>query len=281
MPKTAATQNYAVHLRCPCGDEDTWIVLANREETLEQILKTPLDFECSVHGVQRQLPLEASVKGPRLSPASKPVWTHPAKTNPQIRQRSSKRLSLRIPILTYGWVKSCGSFHEETTSLLVNASGALLTLATKVEVGETLFLVNKSTQVEQECRVAYVQTEPGGTSRVGLAFLRRASGFWSVNRKSPRVAKTLRVWVRGIDPDGHTYVQNAYTIDISRKGARLNGIGQLTRPGQIVELKRGWHRARFRVVWIGQVGTRQSDEIGILCLDDDQKLWDVPESPVP
>ena len=121
-----------------------------------------------------------------------------------------------------------------------------------------------------------MQREPGGTSQVGLAFLRRAPGFWSVNRKAPRLAKTIRVWVRGIDPNGHTFVQSAYTVDISRKGARLNGVGHLTRPGEIVELKRGWSRARFRVVWIGQVGTRQSDEIGILCLEQDQKLWDAP-----
>lgn len=274
MPKISATQNYAVLLRCPCGDEETWVVLAKREETLDQILKTSWDFECSVHGVQHQLPLEANVKGPPLS--SRPAWPASAKAAQQTAQRSSKRLSLRIPVLAYGWVKSHGSFHEETTTLVVNASGALLTLLTPVEVGETLFLVNKATHVEQECRVAYVHRTPGGSVQVGVAFLHKAPGFWRVNRNQLRVAKTLRVWVRGVDPDGNPFVQSAHTVDISRKGARLNGVGSLTRPGEVIEIKRGWHKARFRVVWIGQIGTKQADEIGILCTDGDQKLWDIP-----
>jgi hypothetical protein len=279
MPKTTVTQNYAVLLRCPCGDEDTWVVLEKRDETLEQILKTPLDFECSVHGVQRQLPLEANLKGPPL--ASKSKWPTSSKPLPQAVQRSSRRLSLRVPVMAYGWINSQGSFHEDTTTVVVNASGALLTLWAKVEVGDTLFLVNKATHAEQECRVAYVQRDPAGAPQVGLAFLRKAPGFWRVNRNQMRVAKTVRVWVRGVDPNGNPFVQSAQTVDISRKGARLNGVGNLTRPGEVIELKRGWSKARFRVVWIGQIGTRQADEIGILCLDDDQSLWDVPAPPKP
>jgi hypothetical protein len=273
MPKTSATQNYAVRLRCPHGDEDTWIVLEKREETLEQILKTPLDFECAVHGVQRQLPLEANGKGPPL--AGKPAWPGAAKPKPQTGQRSGKRLSLKVPVLAYGWVKSQGAFHEETTTSVVNASGGLLTLTTKVELGETFFLVNKATHVEQECRVAYVQRESDHCSKVGIAFKRKAPAFWRVSRKYPRIPKTLRVWVRGVDSSGNPFVQSAYTVEISQVGARLNGLGCVTRPGEVIELKRGWQKARFRVVWIGQMGTPQADEIGILCLEDAKNIWGV------
>jgi hypothetical protein len=51
--------SFVVRLRCPYGDEDGRLVLKDREETLIQILATPWDFECPVHGVQRALPLEA------------------------------------------------------------------------------------------------------------------------------------------------------------------------------------------------------------------------------
>jgi hypothetical protein len=49
----------------------------------------------------------------------------------------------------------------------------------------------------------------------------------------------------------------------------------VTRPGEVIELKRGWQKARFRVVWIGQMGTPQADEIGILCLEDAKNIWGV------
>ena len=56
-------KNYAVRLRCPYRDEDSWVVLQNRTETLDEVLRTPWDFECSLHGVQREIPLEATEKG--------------------------------------------------------------------------------------------------------------------------------------------------------------------------------------------------------------------------
>jgi hypothetical protein len=143
-------------------------------------------------------------------------------------------------------------------------------------VGETLYLVNKATHVEQECRVAYVQRETGGCGKVGIAFKRKAPAFWRVNQKQPRMAKILRVRVRGVDPNGDPFVQSAHTVDVSQAGARLNGLGYVTRPGEVIEVKRGWRKARFRVVWIGQVGTPQADEIGILCLDGNKNIWGVP-----
>ena len=274
MPRTNINQNYAVRFRCPHGDEDTWIVLEKREETLEQILKTQWDFECPVHGVQRELPLEANVKGPWLAP--RPEWANPAQPPRPQGPRSSKRLSLKVPVLAYGWLKSQGAFHEDITTLVVNDSGGLLTLSTKVEVGEMMFLVNRATQVEQECRVAYVERETSGCGKVGIAFKRKAPAFWRVNRKQHRMARILKVWVRGVDPNGDPFVQSAYTVDVSQAGARLNGLGCVTRPGEVIEVKRGWRKARFRVVWIGQVGTPQADEIGILCVDGNKSIWGVP-----
>jgi hypothetical protein len=51
--------SFVVRLRCPYGDQDGRLVLKDREETLIQVLATPWDFECPVHGVRRALPLEA------------------------------------------------------------------------------------------------------------------------------------------------------------------------------------------------------------------------------
>jgi hypothetical protein len=273
-------QDYAIHVRCPDGDEDTWMILEKREETLEQILKMHWDFECSVHGVQRQLPLEGNIKGTMARSRPAPVDSpKPAPdTTPHKGQRSSPRKPLNVPVLAYGWIKSQGSFHEETTTLVVNATGGLVTLTAGVEVGEPLFLINKATRAEQECRVAYVRREEGGRERVGIAFKHKAPAFWQVRRIQPRIVKILKVSVRGVDRNGNPFVQSAYTVNISRTGARLKGPGYTTQPGDVVEVKRGWRKARFRIVWTGPVGTPQADEIGIVCLEDQKNIWRVPAS---
>jgi hypothetical protein len=269
-------KDYAVRLRCPYRDEDRWVVLQNREETLEQVLRTPWDFECSLHGVQREIPLEGSEKG--LARGAEPQAKPAQKSKPKSEQRSSQRASLQVAVVVYGWAKNQGAFHEDTHTLLVNASGGLVALSTIVEAGEIVFVVNKNTREEQECRVVYVQPDAEGKTKVGLAFKREIPGFWRTNPRKARMAKTIQVWVRGIDRSGNPFVQSARTIDIGHSGARLDGLGYLTGPGEVVQVKRGWRKARFRVVWIGQLGTPEANQVGICCLEGNKDIWPVPVS---
>ena len=90
------------------------------------------------------------------------------------------------------------------------------------------------------------------------------------------MSKTIQVWVRGTDRSGNPFVQSAHTIDIGRSGARLDGVGYLTGPGEIVQVKRGWRKAQFRVIWIGQLGTPQANQVGVCCLEGDKDIWRVP-----
>ncbi len=270
-------KDYIVHLKCPYGDDDQLVVLQDRKETLSQILTMPVDFECPVHGVQREIPLEASERQGGRTPVVEPQA--PAPPQPAVsaapKQRSSKRISLHVQVLVYGWTKGESAFHEETTTLLVNASGGLVALATKVGLGDTVYMVNKATQEEQECRVAYVGPELEGKLRVGVAFRRQAPSFWRNDRQDYRIAKSIRVQVRGNDRNGHPFVQSAFAIDISRNGARLDGVGYLTWPGEIIEIKRGWSKARFRVVWVGEMGTPQVNQVGVCCLEPEKYIWGV------
>ena len=267
-------KNFAVRLKCPYGDHDEWVILQNRAETLNQILETPWDFECPVHGVQQEIPLEASERGLPFSPRPQPTEaTKPRET--RLRERSSKRVSLRLAVLVYGWARDESAFHEDTTTLLVNASGGLIALAARVRLGETIFLVNKATQEEQECRVAYLGQEVEGKARVGVAFKHAAPSFWRSGRQEPRTAvpKAIRVWVRGVDRSGSPFVQSAYVIDVSRNGARLEGVGHLTWPGETIEVKRFWRKAKFRVVWVGEIGRPQANQIGICALEPSKNIW--------
>jgi hypothetical protein len=69
--------------------------------------------------------------------------------------------------------------------------------------------------------------------------------------------------------------QNAYTLDVSRKGARLAGVTGLRDPGQLIAVRRKTSEARFRVVWIGQPRTPQEGQIGVESIDPDKIIWDV------
>ncbi len=170
-------KDYAVRLKCPYQDGDVWLPLWNREEPFEQILNTAWDFECPVHGVQREIPVEAKEIPTSLASGTQPI-------GPKARRRS-RRLPLQVPVLVYGRNRRMGAFHEETSTDLVNAHGGRIALTARVALGEALLVVNKATQVEQECRVAYVGPREGAKNNVGIAFTRSAQGFWGVDFPRP------------------------------------------------------------------------------------------------
>jgi hypothetical protein len=284
------SKNYAVRLRCPYGDDESWVILDNRSESLEQILQTRWDFACELHGAQREFPIEATEKNSAAGdePGPKP-------STPESRRRASERQTLHVPVLVRGWREAPGAFHEDastiivnsgdapvslaafredTSTIVVNSNGALVSLAAKVQAGDLVFLVNKISKEEQEVRVAYVAPEFEGKHSVGLAFDSDSLNFWRCTRQNPRIPAAVRVVVRGTDPN--PFVHTAYTVDISKTGARLDGVGYLVKPGATVEVQRRWHgKARYRVVWVGHVGTEQANQLGLICLDPEKNIWDL------
>ncbi len=98
-------------------------------------------------------------------------------------------------------------------------------------------------------------------------------------RREQRIAKAIRVKARGVDRDGNSFVQKIDTIDISRSGARLGSMGCVRGPGETIEVKRGWRKARFRVVWVGEIGRPQDNQIGITSLEPGKYLWGVTIPP--
>lgn len=272
--RAAVSKDFIIRLRCPYGDDDRTLLLQDRPESLSQILETSWDFECPVHGVQREIPLSGTEKV-RVGGSRSRRVALPSTIREEAKPRSSPRISIHIPVMAYGWSHEEISFHEDTTTLLVNASGGLITLKANVKVGDAMFVVNQSTQGEQECRVAYVGPEFEGKLRVGFAFKRQAPSFWKLDRREVRISKPIKVWVRGKDRTGQKYSQSAVAMDISKNGARLDGVGFLTWPGELVEIKRGWKTARFRVIWVGDMGPR-SGQAGVFLLDTGKNIWGVP-----
>ena len=287
------SKNYAVRLRCPYGDDESWVILEKRSESLEQILLTSWDFECNLHGAQREFPLEAREKDVAVD--VEPQLEPPPTQVQETRSRASERRALHVPVLVRGWCEGAGpigkdasrivlnsgggqvtltEFRENTSTILINSGGALVSLAAKVHVGDVAFLVNKISTQAQEVRVAYVAPEFEGKYSIGLGFDGDSPDFWSRTRQNERVRVDFRVVVRG--NGSNPFVHTAQTVDISRTGALLDGVGYLVKCGTTVEVERRWHgKAHYRVVWVGQMGTEQSNHVGLVCLDAEKNIWDV------
>jgi hypothetical protein len=273
--------NFAIRLRCSLCEADTWVTLTDRQETYEQIQQQTWDFKCREHGAQRGTPKEVISVAPlddKPPSAQKSALTFgnaiATETTKRI-PRSSERMSLRIPVVVYGFTTEHGAFHEDTETQIVNASGALVMLKTKLSIGDSVFLVQKGSGLEQEVRVAYLDPYSDREIKVGLAFKYPIPDFWRRSRKQQRIPKTLRVVVKGTDSRGHPFKQTSYTVDLSQDGARLDGIGFLTTPGQTIEVRRLWRKKKFRVIWIGHVGTTEANQVGVFSLENEKDIWRV------
>ena len=193
-------------------------------------------------------------------------------------QRSSPRISLQVPVMVHGVCRDKTSFNEETSTLVVNAAGGLVTLNSGVDIGDTVLVVNKTTRRSQECRIVYRGKDWQGNPQAAIAFGGTIPNFWRVTRRDRRIPVSVPIKVRGVDSEGHQFTQSAQAIDVSRHGARLDGIGYVTRPGETIEVKRRWQSARFRVVWVGNPGTAEAGQAGVYALQPEKNPWgiDIP-----
>ena len=98
----------------------------------------------------------------------------------QVNTRRSQRVLLRMPVLVCGQAENDSSLSEETHTLLVNAQGALIALATRVQPGQTLVLKNRVSGEEQECRVVHMGEKQADKNEIGIEFSRPAPKFWHI-----------------------------------------------------------------------------------------------------
>ncbi|MGH9804749.1 MAG: PilZ domain-containing protein [Candidatus Acidiferrales bacterium] len=97
--------------------------------------------------------------------------------------------------------------------------------------------------------------------------------------REQRLAKQLPVRVRGRDSDGNPYLQETYTLNVSRRGARLECLSAVRGEGDSVEVEHAREKARFTVVWLGPPGTPLDNQVGIRCLDPTKNIWNIEFPP--
>ena len=94
-------------------------------------------------------------------------------------------------------------------------------------------------------------------------------------RRKRRVAAQLPVRVWGMDAKTQPFMQTAMVNNISRHGARVEGMQRMLKPGEFIHLQFGEDQAQYRVVWAGKVGTPREGEIGLEGDASESPIWDV------
>lgn len=91
------------------------------------------------------------------------------------------RVLLSVPISVVGKNARGESFTEETRTLVVNAHGALISLATPVVGGQLISVSNKATQKSIDCKVVHLGSVQAGKVQMGIEFQTPCPAFWQID----------------------------------------------------------------------------------------------------
>ena len=94
-------------------------------------------------------------------------------------------------------------------------------------------------------------------------------------RSEPRTIADATVRVFGMDSNGQPINQPARAVEISHHGARLIGLDCWDYPGEVIGVRYGTEKARYRVVWVGKAGTPQQGQVGLLCVESGKYIWGI------
>jgi len=93
-------------------------------------------------------------------------------------------------------------------------------------------------------------------------------------RRDPRIELALPVLLTGSDVSGRPLDQRVMTINISRRGALLDGIHGMLGAGDKISLARLHKKEQFRVAWVGGENTPAAGQIGVAAVDPNTSFWD-------
>jgi hypothetical protein len=92
-------------------------------------------------------------------------------------------------------------------------------------------------------------------------------------RRDPRIDLALPVLLSGTDVSGRPLDQRVMTINISRRGALLEGVHGMLQLGDIVSLARLHKKEQFKVAWVGATDTPAAGQIGVATVNPNTTFW--------
>ncbi len=93
-------------------------------------------------------------------------------------------------------------------------------------------------------------------------------------RRDPRIDLALPVLLTGTDVSGRPLDQRVMTVNISRRGALLDGVHGRLELGDKISLARLHKKEQFRVAWAGGEDTPAADQIGVAAVEPNTSFWD-------
>ena len=100
-------------------------------------------------------------------------------SGPDASRRRSQRVILSVPITVSGDAGNA-TFSEKTQTLVINAHGALITLAAKISQGQLVKIQSSTHPEKQACRVVYVGPPVEGKTQLGVEFTEPSPHFWHI-----------------------------------------------------------------------------------------------------
>jgi hypothetical protein len=95
-------------------------------------------------------------------------------------QRRSQRVLINVRVTVILSPAGKKPTSEETSTLVVNAHGALVVLVMKVAMGDLLTLGNTQTGEQQPCRVVYLGPTEANLQEIGIEFVTPSPLFWRI-----------------------------------------------------------------------------------------------------
>ena len=99
-------------------------------------------------------------------------------------------------------------------------------------------------------------------------------------RREPRADFILQVRILGMSADNRPFNESVQTLNISRRGVVLTGVQCQLKVGEVVGLRSGEKKARYRVAWVRRTDPAQPADVGLETVEDGKSLWDF-ELPAP
>ena len=94
-----------------------------------------------------------------------------------------------------------------------------------------------------------------------------------ISRSEPRQSQESPIRIFGMDNAGKPVNISAWTVDVSRHGARVKGIHEWSTPGEEVGVRCGLEKARFKIVWVGADGTPNAGHVGLQSVESGKYIW--------
>jgi hypothetical protein len=94
-------------------------------------------------------------------------------------------------------------------------------------------------------------------------------------RAQTRMAAVYPIRLWGLDASGRPFIEAARTSDVSGGGALLTNVAVKVAVGDVIALRSGKEKCRFRIVWIGRHGTAEAGHLGLQSLEPEKQIWDL------